>query len=428
MDLTISNELTGEIYGPIEVSEDMALTDLIALLQADCGFDKTKHDLYYNMDILDSNRTQSLKELGLKTDDLLLIRGKISNSIQTDAATLSDEAFIEQFRQELLNNQMLRSQLILQIPGLNDLVNDPLLFRERLGPLILQRRYGGYNTAMNPFGIPQDEYTRLMANPDDPDNKKRIAELLDQQAIDEQLRNAIEYTPEMFTQVPMLYINIEINNYPVKAFVDTGAQTTIMSTRLAKKTGLSRMIDKRFIGEARGVGTGKIIGRIHQAQVKIETQYIPCSFTVLDTDIDVLIGLDMLKRHLACVDLKENVLRIAEVETSFLSEAEIPKSFQEGLPAPTSVTTSSDKPLTPTKTSLSLPPQPGAVPALPPRTGMGPTPTGRSTAGATTATGRTFPEQTIKQLMDLGFPRDAVVKALKQTNGNAEFAASLLFQ
>lgn len=155
MDLTISNELTGEIYGPIEVSEDMALTDLIALLQADCGFDKTKHDLYYNMDILDSNRTQSLKELGLKTDDLLLIRGKISNSIQTDAATLSDEAFIEQFRQELLNNQMLRSQLILQIPGLNDLVNDPLLFRERLGPLILQRRYGGYNTAMNPLASPK---------------------------------------------------------------------------------------------------------------------------------------------------------------------------------------------------------------------------------------------------------------------------------
>ena len=111
-----------------------------------------------------------------------------------------------------------------------------------------------------------------------------------------------------------------------------------------------------------------------------------------------------------------------------MSEAEIPKSFQEGLPAPTSVTTSSDKPLTPTKTSSSLPPQPGAVPALAPRIGMGPTPTGRSTAGATTATGRTFPEQTIKQLMDLGFPRDAVVKALKQTNGNAEFAASLLFQ
>ncbi|EJS43961.1 ddi1p [Saccharomyces arboricola H-6] len=422
MDLTISNELTGEIYGPIEVSEDMALTDLIALLQADCGFDRTKHDLYFNMDILDSSKTQSLKELGIKTDDLLLIRGKISDSGQADADTLSDEAFIEQFRQELLSNQMLRSQLTLQIPGLNDLINDHQMFKERLGPLILQRRYGAYNTAMNPFGIPQDEYNRLMANPDDPDNKKRIAELVDQQAIDEQLRNAIEYTPEVFTQVPMLYINIEINNFPVKAFVDTGAQTTIMSTRLAEKTDLTKMIDKRFIGEARGVGTGKIIGRIHQAQVKIETQYIPCSFTVLDTDIDVLIGLDMLKRHLACVDLKDNVLRIAEVETKFLSEAEIPKGFEGELPAPTSVASSSSKPVVPTKTSSSLKPQPGAVPALAPRTSTVPTPTGRTTAT------RTFPEPTIKQLMDLGFPRDAVVKALKQTNGNAEFAASLLFQ
>ncbi|CAI4038613.1 hypothetical protein SMKI_05G2240 [Saccharomyces mikatae IFO 1815] len=428
MDLTISNELTGEIYGPIEVSEDMALTDLIALLQADCGFDRTKHDLYFNMDILDPNKSQSLNELGLKTDDLLLIRGKISDSNQTDTATLSDEAFIEQFRQELLNNQMLRSQLIVQIPALSDLVNDAQLFKERLGPLILQRRYGGYNVAMNPFGIPQDEYNRLMSNPDDPDNRERIAELLDQQAIDEQLRNAIEYTPEMFTQVPMLYINIEINNYPVKAFVDTGAQTTIMSTRLAKKTGLSRMIDKRFIGEARGVGTGKIIGRIHQAQVKIETQYIPCSFTVLDTDIDVLIGLDMLKRHLACVDLKENILRIAEVETKFLSEGEIPKSLQEELPAPKSVATPSNKPLLPTKTSSSLMPQPGAVPAVAPRTGKSQAPSEGRTSGVTTTAAGTFPEQTIKQLMDLGFPRDTVVKALKQTGGNAEFAASLLFQ
>lgn len=217
----------------------MALTDLIALLQADCGFDKAKHDLYFNMDILDSSKTQSLKELGLKTDDLLLIRGKISDSIQTDAANMPDEVFVEQFRQELLSNQMLRSHLISQIPGLNDLVNDQQLFKERLGPLILQRRYGGQNTAMNPFGIPQEEYNRLMANPDDSDNKKRIAELVDQQAIDEQLRNAIEYTPEVFTQVPMLYINIEINNYPVKAFVDTGAQTTIMSTRLAGENWLN---------------------------------------------------------------------------------------------------------------------------------------------------------------------------------------------
>lgn len=43
-------------------------------------------------------------------------------------------------------------------------------------------------------------------------------------------------------------------------------------------------------------------------------------------------------------------------------------------------------------------------------------------------TGRTFPEKTIKQLMDLGFSRQEVIQALVSTNGNAEFAASLLFQ
>jgi DNA damage-inducible protein 1 len=128
----------------------------------------------------------------------------------------------------------------------------------------------------------------------------------------------------------MLYIPSLINGTPVKVFVDSGAQSTIISQRCAERCGIMRLVDRHFAGTAVGVGTSKIVGRVHMAPLIIAGQHFPCTFVVMESgSIDCLFGLDMLRRYQACIDLHAGVLRLRlggmPIEVPFLGESEIPK-------------------------------------------------------------------------------------------------------
>lgn len=65
-----------------------------------------------------------------------------------------------------------------------------------------------------------------------------------------------------------------------------------------------RLLDTRFAGMAMGIGTSKILGRVHAANMEIMGKVFVCSFTVLeDNKVEFLFGLDNLKRHQCCIDL-----------------------------------------------------------------------------------------------------------------------------
>lgn len=291
------------------------------------------------------------------------------------------------------------------------------------------------------------EYNEIHSLDDDinEENQAKIADLIRRQAIQRDIDEVMESDPELFGRVTMLYIDVEINGTPIKAFVDSGAQATIMSPSCAEKCNVTRLIDDRFSGIARGVGTAKILGRVHKTTLKIGDAELTCAFTVMEgKDVEMLLGLDMLKRYQACIDLRQNRLVFqGGVSVPFLPESEIPKSFEEA---------QDSEPVVPGPGGTTIGTQSGAVkgpgvsgqasssfagqgrtlgaagPAQTvqqPRTESSLPP--RPTAPTPSRAAEQFPQEHIDQLQSIGASREQAIEALRACSGDVEYAASLLF-
>ncbi|CAD7695625.1 unnamed protein product [Ostreobium quekettii] len=331
------------------------------------------------------------------------------------------------------------------VQAVDQLRNDPARMRglEQNNPELARAvRSGDYGFLMEHAGRAkrreaelEREYARLEADPFDVDAQKRIEEIIREKNVEDNFSQAMEHNPEVFGTVTMVYVNMEVNGVEVPALVDSGAQTTIMTVSFAEKCNLLRLVDKRYAGVAFGAGSSKILGRVHQAPIKVGSNYLASSITIMEqrNGPQFIFGLDNLYRHECSIKLKEKVLYFGSADCSmdFLAEHEVPKHVY---PQDIGNTGESSNPGPPQGSALaqdqseSKQPSPSAsAPAsVPTAGGDAPQPTAGGDAPQPTAGGGPT-EESILKLMSLGFDRARCIWALNAAGGNTEAAASLLF-
>lgn len=343
--MLITVTTTSEQFFNFEVSSDTELAALKSLCSAESGLPINQISISFNGKPLKDDK-KNLGAYKIHNGDMLLM--EILSKPTTPAA--NRPPFID-FGSMMLPTPSSSSSLpsLPEPPNPSDLedpvalrrilLNSPhdlALLKERNPPLAEALLSGNIEKFTQVLREQQNERRRrddekfqlARADPFDSNAQRRIAEEIRLKNIESNMETAMEYSPESFGQVCMLYIDCYVNQHPVKAFVDSGAQMTIMSEECAERCNIMRLVDTRWKGVAKGVGVQVIIGRVHLCQVQIGPTFLQCNLSILkDQPMDMLLGLDMLKRHQCIIDLKMNRLVIGTTQTftPFLSEGDLPQ-------------------------------------------------------------------------------------------------------
>lgn len=210
----------------VEVPEDMELVNFKVVCEMEAGGAGSSEEnsgfvvIFNGAQLLDDAKT--LKQYNIREGDLVVMQ-RIANSRETRAPAQNPFNLLgqdlSQLRNMLLSNPEQLAALRQQNPRLAETLSssNPKDFE-----MEINRQRAEY--------VKDQQLFMKMSNSDpfDPEGQRLIAERIHQSNIDANMEAAIEHSPETFGSVTMLWINCKVNGFPMKAFVDSGAQQTIM--------------------------------------------------------------------------------------------------------------------------------------------------------------------------------------------------------
>lgn len=358
--------------------------------------------LFYNDVIFEDS--SSLKRYNLKDYDMVMVRRIEGLVASENLAAVENVSSAFAPRREMNRNYYEEARRIQEMMKHDHFYKtikhqNPALFEASKDINKLEQLLRNFYTKFEEENNRLAELDRLaQLNPYDRDIQTQIEKEIRKKQIEEQLIRALEYNPEFFGVVTMLYIRIEVNKHLVKAFVDSGAQTTIMSKECATRCGLIDYMDTNHATIASGIGTGRILGRVHSSMLKIGNSFYEAAISIIEeSKVEFLFGLDLLKRHRCLIDLGKNVLVIGEEEVPFFSDSEI-REFGDGK-----------------STEVDAVDQKGVV-----------TCDIKNQVVVGNKDDHSVNEQKVMQLIGLGYSRDSAIEALRVCEGDVEMAAVYL--
>ncbi|KAL0306202.1 UNVERIFIED_CONTAM: protein DNA-DAMAGE INDUCIBLE 1 [Sesamum radiatum] len=209
----------------LDVDRDESVENLKALLEVETQVPLQQQQLLYNG--REMRNSDKLSALGVADGDLVMMvssaassgsRATFSSGLFRAGAPGTELGFNQDgsavnpsaFQQQLRSDSNVMAQLFQSDPELaqailgNDLnkLQDLLRVRNRQRSELRRQQ--------------EEELALLYADPFDVEAQKKIEAAIRQKGIDENWAAALEYNPEAFARVVMLYVDMEVNGVPLK--------------------------------------------------------------------------------------------------------------------------------------------------------------------------------------------------------------------
>jgi len=104
---------------------------------------------------------------------------------------------------------------------------------------------------------------------------------------------------------------VEVNNYLVEGLVDIGASMSVMAAAVVRELGLMHLVSGSETYKTTLGAITQALGRIDEVLIKVGGVQCTMNFMVVDTDsYDVLLGLDLLIKIGAIIDVEQGLIQV----------------------------------------------------------------------------------------------------------------------